>query len=47
MSHLTPTFGVIGCYHVLRQTPPNRDALVQFVRTHHPRELTAAAQAPR
>ena len=47
MSHLTPTFGVIGCYHVLRQTPPNKDALVQFVRTHHPRELKKLEQERR
>jgi hypothetical protein len=38
-SHLTPTFAVIGCYHLLRLDPPNIPALAQFIRTHHPREL--------
>jgi hypothetical protein len=47
MSHLTPTLGVIGCYQVLRQTPPNKDALVQFVRTHHPREVKKLEQERR
>jgi hypothetical protein len=35
-SHLTPTFAAIGCYHALRQDPPQRKALAEFVRTHHP-----------
>ncbi len=38
-SHLTPTFAVIGCYHLLKLDPPNIPALAQFIRTHHPREL--------
>src|SRR5262245_44494996 len=47
ISHLTPTFGVIGCYHVLKQTPPHKDTLVQYVRTHHPRELKKLEQERR
>ena len=39
VSHLTPTFGVVGAYRVLKVTPPHKDALVRYVRTHHPREL--------
>lgn len=35
-SHLTPTFAVIGSYHRLGQTPPRREELARFVRTHHP-----------
>lgn len=46
-SHLTPTFGVIGCYRLLGLTPPNRDALEHFVRTHHPRELKKLEQERR
>jgi len=46
-SHLTPTFGVIGCYRLLGLTPPHRDALEQFVRTHHPRELKKLEQERR
>ncbi|HEY2411751.1 MAG TPA: prenyltransferase/squalene oxidase repeat-containing protein [Pirellulaceae bacterium] len=38
-SHLTPTFAIIGCYHLLSLDPPNIPALAQFIRTHHPREL--------
>ncbi len=46
-SHLTPTFHAIGCYHVLKQTPPNKKALAEFVRTHHPRELKKLEQERR
>ena len=35
-SHLTPTFAVIGCYKLFNQDPPNKKALAEFVRTHHP-----------
>jgi hypothetical protein len=35
-SHLTPTFAVIGCYHLLEQTPPDKLRLAHFVRAHHP-----------
>jgi len=35
-SHLTPTFAAVGCYHILQQVPPNKQAIAQFVRTHHP-----------
>jgi hypothetical protein len=47
ISHLTPTFGVIGCYHVLKQTLPHKDTLIQYVRTHHPRELKKLEQERR
>jgi hypothetical protein len=35
-SHLTPTWAVIGCYHLLKQAPQGKDRLAEFVRTHHP-----------
>ncbi len=35
-SHLTPSFAALGCYHILNQEPPNKTALVEFLRTHHP-----------
>src|SRR5688500_3747685 len=47
MSHLTPTFGVIGAYHVLGQTPPNKDELARYVRMNHPRELKKLEQERR
>jgi hypothetical protein len=47
ISHLTPTFGAVGCYRVLQQTPPNKDKLVQYVRTHHPREVKKLEQERR
>ena len=46
-SHLTPTFAVIGCYRALRQDPPNKTRLAEFVRTHHPRELKKLEQERR
>jgi hypothetical protein len=36
---LTPTFAVIGCYHVLGQIPPRGKQLAQFVRNNHPYQL--------
>ncbi|MSU50250.1 MAG: prenyltransferase, partial [Opitutus sp.] len=47
ISHLTPTFGAIGAHRVLKVTPPNREALVEFVRTHHPREIKKLEQERR
>jgi len=38
-SHLTPSFAVTGCYHLLKQVPPNKGALVEFIRTHHPFQI--------
>lgn len=35
-SHLTPTYAVIGCYHLLGQNPPRKSGLADFVRNHHP-----------
>ncbi|HMJ90963.1 MAG TPA: prenyltransferase/squalene oxidase repeat-containing protein, partial [Candidatus Acidoferrum sp.] len=46
-SHLTPTFAVIGCHHVLKQTPPKKAALAEFVRTHHPSQLKKLEQERR
>ncbi|MEY2878296.1 MAG: hypothetical protein RLZZ15_676 [Verrucomicrobiota bacterium] len=46
-SHLTPTYAVIGAYRLLGETPPNRAALADFVRTHHPRELKKLEQERR
>ena len=43
-SHLTPTFAVIGCYHVLGQEPPRKAKLAEFVRTHHPFQLKKLKQ---
>ncbi len=39
LSHLTPSYAVVGCYHLLEQEPPNKDALVEFLRTHHPFQI--------
>ena len=47
LSHLTPTYAVIGAYRLLGRMPPNRAALVEFVRTHHPRELKKLEQERR
>jgi hypothetical protein len=38
-SHLTPSFAAVGCYHLLRREPPEKRALVEFLRTHHPFHL--------
>ena len=46
-SHLTPTYAVIGAYRLLGQMPPNRAALADYVRTHHPRELKKLEQERR
>ncbi len=35
-SHLTPSFAAVGCYHLLGREPPEKGALVEFLRTHHP-----------
>jgi prenyltransferase beta subunit len=43
-SHLTPTFAVIGCYHLLDRTPPNKIELAGFVREHHPSRLKKLEQ---
>ncbi|MBI5767332.1 MAG: prenyltransferase [Verrucomicrobia bacterium] len=46
-SHLTPTFAVIGCYRLLGESVPDQSALIEFVRTHHPRELKKLEQERR
>ena len=35
-SHLTPTYAVIGAYHLMLRPPPNHQRLAEWVRTHHP-----------
>jgi hypothetical protein len=47
MSHLSPTFAVIGCYRLLNQTPPRKQALVDYVRNHHPMRLKKLEQEHR
>jgi hypothetical protein len=44
---LTPAYFVIGCYHALRRTPPNKSGLADFVRTHHPSVLKKLEQERR
>ncbi|MCX6903251.1 MAG: terpene cyclase/mutase family protein [Verrucomicrobia bacterium] len=46
-SHLTPTFAVIGCYRLLKQSPPHKSTLAEFVRTHHPSRLKKLEQERR
>lgn len=46
-SHLTPTFAVIGCYRALKEMPPNKSRLAEFVRTHHPSRLKKLEQERR
>ncbi|MCX7046940.1 MAG: prenyltransferase [Candidatus Sumerlaeota bacterium] len=46
-SHLTPTFAVIGCYQILKQTPPRKKELAEFVRSHHPARLKKLEQERR
>ncbi len=43
-SHLTPTWAVVGCYHLLKQSPQEKRKLAEFIRTHHPRELKKLEQ---
>lgn len=45
--HITPTFAVIGCYHVLEQSPPAPSGLAGFVRTHHPSRMKKLEQEHR
>jgi hypothetical protein len=47
ISHLTPSFAAIGCYHTLGMEPPRKKELAEFVRTHHPRELKKLEQEHR
>jgi prenyltransferase beta subunit len=46
-SHLTPTYAVIGCYHLLNRKPPNAEKLAQFIKTHHPEQLKKLEQEHR
>jgi hypothetical protein len=47
ISHLTPTFAVIGCHRILGITPPNRRRLAEFIRSHHPTALKKLEQPQR
>jgi hypothetical protein len=47
VSHLTPTFAVIGCYRLLGRRPPHPERLAAFVRTHHPAQLKKLEQEHR
>ncbi|MBN2316349.1 MAG: terpene cyclase/mutase family protein [Sedimentisphaerales bacterium] len=38
-SHLTPSYAAVGCYHLLGQEPPDKAALAEFLRTHHPFQI--------
>lgn len=46
-SHLTPTYAVIGCYHLLGRRPPDAARLAGFVRDHHPSRLKKLEQEHR
>jgi prenyltransferase beta subunit len=35
-AHLTPTYGAVGCFHVLGVAPHEREALARYVRENHP-----------
>jgi len=43
-SHLTPTFAVVGSYRLLRQSPPQKARVADFIRTHHPSRLKKLEQ---
>jgi hypothetical protein len=47
VSHLTPTFAVIGSYRLLGRRPPHPERLAEFVRTHHPSRLRKLEQEHR
>lgn len=46
-AHLTATYAVVGALRALGRTPPDLEALVAFVRTHHPRDLKKLEQEHR
>lgn len=46
-SHLTPTFAVVGCFHLLNRIPPDKARLAEFIRTHHPSRLKKLEQEHR
>ena len=45
--HLTPTFAVIGGYHILQRELPEVDRLKAFVREHHPAQWKKLEQEHR
>jgi len=34
--HISATWAVVGAYKIVGREPPERDRLIDFVRTHHP-----------
>src|SRR3954471_6849915 len=46
-SHLTPTYAVIGCYHLLREPIANQKTLATFVRENYPSKLKKLEQERR
>lgn len=47
ISHLTPTFAVIGCHRLLEQPLPRSEALARYVAKGHPREIKKLEQERR
>jgi prenyltransferase beta subunit len=47
LSHLTPTYAVVGALRLLQALPTDTKPLAQYVRTHHPRELKKLEQERR
>lgn len=45
-SHLTPTYAAIGILKNINQLPQNKEALIQFIRTHHPQRQTNKETGP-
>lgn len=46
-SHLSATHAVIGSYRLLGETAPGREALIAFIRSHHPSALKKLNQPHR
>lgn len=36
VAHVTPTFAVVGCYHLLNTPIPDRETVARFIREHYP-----------
>src|SRR2546421_11938958 len=47
ISHLAPTYAVIGSHRLLGLALPNPEALIKFVQTHHPQDLKKLEQERR
>ena len=46
-SHLTPTYTVVGCYHLLKHDVPDATKVAAFVRGNHPSRLKKLEQERR